>query len=701
MNIEHANWIWLDPALYPDCQTTKYNGFQHGTENYAVTELIRTYTFDQPVQKALLRFSGDTEFRLTLNSSLVATGPVTVAGDFLCYDQPQPDHYATLTELSPNCCTLSFQALVKLTPIGINEYSKGHGGFMLTGLLTLADGTQTLIQTDETWLSRRDPRYVAPGIFDGSQKRPDFTPSVITSDIWQATTAPIRIRTEEVVEKRTVHIPSGSVQSFDFDFPKIYAGFVTLSAQTTGPIHVKLKCLETDTVNSEECFTFIENTQYIGLQLRSIGRYQIDVRSDSPTYAVLDIAVTSTYYPVDHCAHTKTSDSKLNAVLSLCEQSLQYCRQMIHLDSPLHSEPLACTGDYYIETLMTAFSFGDLSLSRFDVLRTANMLCHQEGVMFHTTYSLIWVYMLHDLYRYTGDRSILAECEEALTALLARFQTYLDEKGLVDTPPTFMFIDWLYIDEISLHHPPKALGQTCLNMFYYKALTTAAKIYEVLDRPASVRSCLANAASLKAAINTWLYDPERDLYFEGLNTPTPEHLLARYMPQNVSKRYYRQHANILAVYCDLYEGDQAAFLRHVLADSSLGQVQPYFSHFVFEAVYSAGLSNEYALPLCENWKIAYDACSKGLQEGFIKPEPTYTFDHSHAWGGTPRYAIPLALSGLEILEPGFKRIRLRPQLLGLTSASVEIPTPYGFLRIEQQAGQQPVIQCPPEIRLEF
>ena len=108
----------------------------------------------------------------------------------------------------------------------------------------------------------------------------------------------------------------------------------------------------------------------------------------------------------------------------------------------------------------------------------------------------------------------------------------------------------------------------------------------------------------------------------------------------------------------------------------------------------AGLSSEYTLPLCEDWKKAYSECPKGLQEGFIKPEPTYHFDYSHAWGGTPRYAVPLALSRLEILEPGFRRIRLRPQLLGLEHALVEIPTPYGLIRIEQRQDHSPLIDCP-------
>lgn len=699
MNTAYSNWIWLDPAIYPNYQTTKYNGLQPGTIGYTVADFTKTYSFDQKVVSAKLRFSADTEFRLLCNDKLVATGPFTIGGDFMANEEVRPYHYATVTELCPDSCELAFYARVKLMPCGINEYSKGRGGFMLSGVLTFEDGTQTTIGTDETWLSRRDPRYTAPRAFDGSQIRPSYAASVVVSDIWQATDAPLLPRVEDVACACALVASPLAEKTFEFDFDKIHAGFLHLKVKCCGTLRVKVKCLETDVVNSEESFVFTEDTDYTGLQLQSVGKFIVELINEADTTAEIDLSLATTYYPIFDCARTVTSDDALNDVLRLCEHSLKYCRQMIHLDSPKHSEPLACTGDYYIETLMTAFSYGDLSLSRFDVVRTADMLRHQEGVMFHTTYSMIWVYMLYDVYRYTGDIALLRECEDALRILLDRFATYVGDTGLVETPKSFMFIDWLYIDEISLHHPPKALGQTCLNMFYHKALTTAGQIYEALGRSEEAAAYREKAAALRDAINTLLYDADRDLYFEGLNTPTPEDQLWQYLPQNISKRYYRKHGNVLAVYCGVYEGDQAAFLRRVLTDESLGQFQPYFAHFVLEAVHLAGLSAEFTLPLCEDWKKAYNQCSKGLQEGFIKPEPTYHFDYSHAWGGTPRYAVPLALSGLKILEPGFKKIRLRPQLLGLEHALVEIPTPYGKILIKQRKNEKPDILCPAEIEL--
>ena len=113
------------------------------------------------------------------------------------------------------------------------------------------------------------------------------------------------------------------------------------------------------------------------------------------------------------------------------------------------------------------------------------------------------------------------------------------------------------------------------------------------------------------------------------------------------------------------------------------------------------MREEFTLSILEQWKAPVKECPKGLAEGFYKPEETYSFDHSHAWGGTPAYALPLALSGLQILDPGYKTISLDPTLLGLESAHVEIPTPYGLIELKMVRGRQPEITVPAEITLAF
>ena len=693
-------WIWLPPSEYPDRQTTVLSGFLDKSEgNYTVAEFVREYTFERDVACVFLRVSADTEFRLTCNGDPVATGPANVGGDFMANEMLRPNYYATVAEYKPKGKTVRFFARVKMMPVYINEYSHGHGGFMLTARVLLADGTEREIGTDGSWQTRVNGAYAHPGYYDNGIFPDAYVPAALTPDIWHVTDAPIPPRDEWSAEQVTVTVGPGEQLEKTVPFDTLRAGYPVIEARTAGELTGTVFFFEVEgDQGSRESFRFVKDGGYEGLQLHSVGGVRFALHNRSTSEATLTLTLRATCYPVTGEAKTRTSDRELNAVLDVCTHSLKYCRQMMHLDSPRHSEPLACTGDYYIETMMTAFSFGDLRLARFDAVRTAELLRQQDGVMFHTTYSLIWVQMLYDLYRFTGDLALLRETEDALGLLLARFRTYLGENGLVETPPSYMFIDWLVVDGISLHHPPKALGQTCLNLFYYGALSAAACVYDALRLEGEAARCRAEAAALRNAINTQLYDPACGLYFEGLNTPTPDALLGQYMPQNVDKRYYRIHANVLAALFGVAENGKE-LLRRTLKDPSLGVYQPYFAHFVLEAVLRCGLREEFTMPILSMWKEPARICPKGLPEGFYPPEPTYRFDHSHAWGGTPLYALPMALTGLEIVEPGLKTVRFSPALLGLEEATVEIPTPRGTVTVAQKKGQRPVISVPDGITL--
>lgn len=701
-------WIWLDEARYKDYRNTVFSGFSDKKEecgNYAVAEFFKEYKFEKEVDKINLFVSGDTEFCLYINGKAAITGPIPVGGDFLFNDEARPSHYVSTLSADIGGKTAAFFATVKLMPVKICEYSSGHGGFMLSGEVVFSDGSKTYISTDKTWFARRNGAYEKPYYYDGLKSTDEFSPAAEIQNIWHCKTLPLAARTEVFLAPENggkLFLAPFEKKSFVFEFNKIYAAFLSFKNGSHSPVKLSVRCFETDEEGTKETVILKGFSSYRGIELHSIGGLFIEAENLGNEPCTVDVGIINTFYPVFNESKTRLSDSELNDVLDVCAHTLKQCRQLIHLDSPRHCEPLACTGDYYIESLMTAFSFGDMSLAKADILRTAELLRYHGGRMFHTTYSLIWVLMLYDVYMLTGDKSLLENTLDALVMLIERFKTYLGDNGLIETPPDYMFIDWIYTDGISLHHPPKALGQTCLNIYFFAMLKTAEKIFGELHESALAADVKSLSESIKKAVNTLLYDSEKELYFEGLNTPTDEKLLAYYMPQNVALRYYRKHANILAA-CFGICGESTArhLIKEAFENDSLGDFQPYFAHFLFEAIFKNGLRDEYTLKLSERWKEPVKKCKKGLVEGFIAPEPTYSFDHSHAWGGSPLYSVPKALSGLEILEPGFKKIRLSPSLLGLEFADVCIPTPFGEIKIKLEREKEPVYDIPKEIEVVF
>lgn len=697
-------WIWLPKDLYPEHQETSFDAFtEPSAKTFVVAEFEKKYTFDKKAVSVSVVCSADTEFRLFCNGRSVATGPASVGGDFFGNGKAREWYYANEVTFTENSRELAFFARVKMCPSRISEYSKGKGGFMLFATVRFEDGSSSTFSTDRTWQVRKNGAYKDRFTYDGRISPDPYVCAQEIPDIWNATIAPIPVREEKEIEAGKITLAPQEEITKTFELDLIYAAFLHLSSLGTGAVRMSLSLQEIDEHRAKkETVVLKENDEYLGFFLHSIGRIVATFKNESDSPSTVALGAITTCYPVMVDAETKTNESALNELLAVCKHTLKYCRQSHHLDSPLHCEPLACTGDYYIEALMTAFSFGDMRLAEFDVERTANLLRFNDGRMFHTTYSLIWVRMLYDVYMIGGNFDLLKNCRDALDLLLGRFARYVEENGLIETPPDYMFVDWIYIDSLSMHHPPKALGQTVLNMFYFMALGYAEKVYALLEDTEKASLCAEKKAALQNAINTLLYDEEKGMYFEGLNTPSDEEQLNKWLPQNVEKRYYLKHSNILAAYtsvCD--ETRSRALIEKIMNDEIEGNVQPYFLHYLLEGVRSHGLKEKYTLPLIERWKGAIKECNKGLAEGFYAPEPTYSFDHSHAWGGTPLYALPKALTGITIKEAGYKKIGLSPSLLGLEEATVEIPTPYGMITCALKRGKAPTFSIPKEIEAEI
>jgi hypothetical protein len=58
-----------------------------------------------------------------------------------------------------------------------------------------------------------------------------------------------------------------------------------------------------------------------------------------------------------------------------------------------------------------------------------------------------------------------------------------------------------------------------------------------------------------------------------------------------------------------------------------------------------------------------------------------------------------AISGIEILEPGYKKIKLNPKLYHLDYAKFNISTPYGNIFFDMKKGKEPKVKAPKNIEI--
>ncbi len=702
-------WIWLDEKIYPQFRHNKYNSLydckNKETENYkyCVADISGYYKFEKNIKNITFRTSADNCYILHINDEFIGIGPALPGGDFLCIGKA-PKHYADKYELDFSKETvnnLDIEAKVRLQPEMCSDYSRGHGGFFLSGTVTFYDGTTEIIETDSNWWAKQDECHNDFGSYDSTYREKPYFVSFKASeveDIWNVEDSHIPPRTFNQIFEQEVKVGVGKTETFEFELDKIYGVYPVLSSYGMCDIIFKACELNGQTETEEKIIFDYTFGDYFSFRMHSAGTVKLVIKNTDDTDIKVTLKLVAPWYPIEKEGIFETSNSGLNKVYDVCKHTLKICRQTLHLDSTKHQELLACTGDYNIESLMTMFCFGDMRLAEFDLMRTADWLEANNGVMFHTTYSLIWVQMLHDVYMITGRKEILHYCKNALSKLLERFDSYKDENGIIENPPDFMFVDWTVIDGFSMHHPPKALGQTVLNAFYYNALINAIKIYSYIDEHNISNELKIKAKNFKAEFNHVFFDKDKQLYFDGLGTPYGGE--KHYHPANVNKKYFSKYPNILASLYGLADDELAKdVLDRIIFDDSLQDIQPYFMHYLLCAVRKYGMFEKYGMKLLERWIPVVEECDKGLAEGWIAPEESYSFDHSHAWGGTPAYQMPMAITGFEILEPGMKKLKFNPNLFGLDYAHITIPTDYGYIDFNAEKGRRAVITAPEEIEI--
>lgn len=700
--IENAKWIWVDEDISFGGNKTAISIFdkENIDYEYMVAEFKKEEKFDKKIRRITVEISADVRFWLYINGEPIGVGPVCAGGDYANI-KPMPYTYFNTYELEIGSNELSLYAMVQNKPTVQCDMSCGKCGFVLACEAEFEDGTKTAIYTDETWLAGVNSRRKETGISDFTVKGDMLKKAVcVKENVWHLRKSPLKnLSMEEIIPKEfeSMVLEPGEERELHCELEKIYACYYNIEISEGELYDIEIRDYERYPEKAEkaECIKGGGPLKFRGLEMRSVGAFVLKARNKGNTPLKIDkVSIIFSHYPITEEGSFRCSDDVLTKIYDIGKWALNICKQTIELDSPNHQENLGCAGDYHIASLMNYFAYGDTELTRLDIIRIADYLKMSRGYMFHTTYSMIWILMLYEYYKFTADKEIFKETKDALLILLERFEEYMGKNGVIDNPPSYMFVDWLIVDGFSMHHPPMCMGQSVLNAFYYGGLKTAVKIFGILEDKENEEKYSEKAEKLYVAFNECFYDKERQLYFDGMNDNYEESF---WIPKNSNKKYFSWHTNSLAALFELAPPEKARnIMEKILNDMTLINPQPYFMHFVLEAVYKTGLFEKYGLRELRRWECMTDF-EKGLQEGWYAPGD-YKFDYSHVWCGTPTYQLPSKIMGFEMIEPGFKKIRLTPHLYGLKYAEIDMPTPYGHIKVKLKKDKAPEIECSGKIK---
>ena len=214
---------------------------------------------------------------------------------------------------------------------------------------------------------------------------------------------------------------------------------------------------------------------------------------------------------------------------------------------------------------------------------------------------------------------------------------------------------------------------TVVNAFHYQAVLRMSQLAQAAGHMDDADAFRRQAVKVYASFNKTFFDAKRGLYIDGEGTD-----------------HASLHANAFALALGLVPADRVKAVAEFVKSRKMA-CSVYAAQFLLDALYDAG-EGDAALELltstdARSWiNMIRSGASMSMETWDIKFKPNTTWNH--AWGAVPANIIGRRLCGVEPIEPGFRKARIRPQIGRLTQVSAVVPTIRGPISIAVQKSAQ-------------
>ncbi|WP_226037785.1 alpha-L-rhamnosidase-related protein [Aquibacillus saliphilus] len=411
---------------------------------------------------------------------------------------------------------------------------------------------------------------------------------------------------------------------------------------------------------------------------------RIDLLGENTELAISTLKAKLVYQDLDYLGSFESNDDRLNEIWKTGAYTVHLNMQEYIWDG-IKRDRLVWIGDMHpeISTIKSVFGYHPSVPKSLDLIRDNTPL--PKFMNNYPSYSMWWVIIQYDWYFYTGNFNYLQQQKSYLIELLDLLSTYVNDNGTNNLPHPF--IDW---PTSSNEEAVRAGVHSLLLMTFQRGQelveiltdTQQAQRYdEVIQRltsflPDSNGSKQAGALTVLAD----LVDPyilNQNLLSNDLNGLST--FLGYYVLLAKTK------ANDIDGTLDIIRKYWGAML-------DLGATT-FWEHFDIEWAKNAIRIDEFP----ENGKIdvhgSYgDYCYKGYRHSLC-----------HGWASGPTAWLSEVVLGIRILEPGCRKIEIRPQIGDLKWVEGTFPTPSGVVKVkhikEQDGGIRTEVDAPEEIQV--
>jgi hypothetical protein len=409
---------------------------------------------------------------------------------------------------------------------------------------------------------------------------------------------------------------------------------------------------------------------------RTFRYVQLKITAGKQPLTLRSFTLRETYYPLEISTDVQTG-AELDNIWNISLRTLQNCRHETYEDCPFY-EQNQFASDSRLQMLFTYQLSSDDRLAR-KTLQEFHASQGPDGLIkaqfpsgFRSTqipqFSLFFVAMVYDHMRYFADTSLVRRYLSTIDGILNHFDERLNEIGLVGR---FDHESWPFIDWVPEWSVPGKIFESCMpraytttgaatfnSLLYIVALMQAADVCSFVGRHDTAREYTSRADALRSAVNHHCY--EDGLYLDG-----------------PSAKEYSQHSQVFAILSESITGTAAkALMSRTLEDTSLAKCSYSMQFYLFRAVEKVGLYTQSFPKLIEPWRrmVADNLTTWAEFEQNARSD-------CHGWSAVPVHEIVTQVFGVSPALPGFKKIRIAPQMALLESARGKFFTSAGDISV--------------------
>ena len=396
---------------------------------------------------------------------------------------------------------------------------------------------------------------------------------------------------------------------------------------------------------------------------------RIDVEEPDIDLLLKEVRATFGYRDIPYLGSFKSDNDRLNDIWMTGAYTVHLNMQEYIWDG-VKRDRLVWIGDLHPElmTVNTVFGYNEVIPKSLDLIRDTTPVPNwMNGI---SSYSIWWLLIHKDWYLYQGNLDYLIEQKAYMTTLFNHLITKIDDQGKEMLDGT-RFLDWPSSPNVKgVDAGLQALMVMAMDAGHEMALAMGDK--ELAGR------CAKTSKKLKKYI--------------------PDH--------NQSK----QGAALMAL-AGLMKAEKAD--KEVLSVGGAQGFSTFYGYYMLEAMAKAGnyqgamdIISEYwgamldlgATTFWEDFHIDWTKNAARIDElvpeGKIDVHSAYGdycykgFRHSlcHGWASGPTAWLSRHVLGVEVVEPGFKKVRITPHLGNLKWVEGTFPTPYGVIQIKHTKG---------------